>query len=765
MFIINRLKNGAKSAEADEASNKTKDAEDTKTIEAKKQVEAEANRVPIFSSLTRYFTRPIPWFVLFILSTYLLLKSQDVYFNSPCAILGMNEPLSYSLIKKKFRNISMCTHPDRLRGRLGRVPTEAEVKRGMVLFNRASKAKDALTDTLKSAESSRERRNKRRAKKGMEPLPDVEDLYCREGNFDKRIYVYVKDTWEWVLAVAKNEMEVDPLVGYGKLEVLYYFLKQVSYEVYVAYYAAITFENGFMSSLLLLLWTLFLYRMLQSFFSWLWKIGITKLPFELVRVLIISPFPTAVRFFVLIPIRYFVFFKTEAVEWMKEKKPRDSTSTVGEKECDCANCQSKKQRGPCDCANCKAKDEEEDVAGVTDMPTTAGLLADTTENRLRARKRLAKGKEAQRTQAEIAKAEQQLVQEADKAADQDDDDSDDEEAADESTKDDGILDIVQRRVKGKEMMARSVGVRNVQVEMLIVLTKPVLPLLMVVCTGQVWSGLITSTLMWEVMRKIPSFHYETLHLFCVLFGFLHTWIGVTPDEIENRAGGAANQRLLWEWNFRDCVFILFLIMAGALAQSYSRLGNEPYFTSSFGSGVVMRILLTTDFVQDFGFVQYLSGLTTDLLSAVNIEVTTSDEMVTYSGGGIGGCGGGMFEMFVGEEYSSYLALLAKIVLMALPLLCTMQWVVRALRGIKANRTAKFTLLRRFPRIIYRSWLAFFGLVQIIFLATLSFNEAHGGMTSFYMTVMVGVVLESFLATFDIRGPMRSLIFVFIFALS
>jgi len=721
-------------------------------------------KVPLMSSVSRFFTRPIPWWVLFAFVTYFMLKSQDVYFNSPCAVLGMNEPLSNAVIKKKFRNISMCTHPDRLRGRLGRVPTEAEVRRGMVLFNRASKAKDSLTDALKSAETSRERRNKRREKKGLPPLEEPE-IYCQEGDFDKRIFRQIKDTWEYVNAIAKVEMGQDPAAAYGKVEVVYYFLKQLASEIVNAYYDAITFTNGVMSSLLLLLWTLFLYRMLRSFFEWLYKIGIIRLPFEIVRGVLISPFPTAFRFIVLIPLRFYVFLRTEAVEWRQMRKEKVDEDRPNK--CVCENCLKAKIAEKCDCANCKAKktaDAEEDAdAAESLMPSSSGIaVTGSDDQKLRMRKRLAKGKEEQRAKEKLKEEQEKLVTAAEKDAEDDDSGT---EAADENAEKDGLIDIVSRRVKGKEMIARAVGVSNVQVEMLIVLTKPVLPLLMVIFTGQVWSGLIMSMLMWEVMRKVPKFHYEVLHLMCVLFGFLHTWVGVTPQEIESRAGGSGVQKLEWEWDHRDCIFILFLSISGALAQSFSRLGNEPYFTSSFGSGVVLRMLLTTDFVQDIGLVQYVSEWTTDFLRSVSIEVTTSDDMVTYSGGGIGGCGGGVYEMFVGEEYAYYVSLVAKILLMALPLLTTMMWIVRALKGIHVSRSTKFSAVRRFPRIVYRSWLAAFGVVQLIFLATLSFNEAHGGMTSFWLTVMIGVIFESFLSTYDIRGPMRSLIFVFIFALS
>lgn len=52
-------------------------------------------------------------------------------------------------IKRAFRTLSMCTHPDRLQGRLKRTPTAAEERRGAILFNRASTAKDELTKVLK----------------------------------------------------------------------------------------------------------------------------------------------------------------------------------------------------------------------------------------------------------------------------------------------------------------------------------------------------------------------------------------------------------------------------------------------------------------------------------------------------------------------------------------------------------------------------------------------------------------------------------------
>jgi len=698
-----------------------------------------------------FFTFPLPWWVILCFFVYAQLKIQDVYLGSSCSILGMSEPLTQTAIKRKFRNISMCTHPDRLRGKLNRPPTQAETKRGEVLFQRASKARDELSEKAKSLEKSREKRRKNREKKGLPPLED-EPFYCVEGDFDKRIYRYFKDTYEYVNVMIQLQIGKEVSSAFTGIEVIYHLLFGIVTEIFNTYKAAFFLENGIMSSLLLLMWTGFVWKMMKSLFTHLWKIGIIRLPFEIVRVICIAPIPTVVRFIFLTPAKIYVFFAHEALAWRKptEKKedsPGQEDGADGED-----NQEIKKD------FYAYQKEVIEAKAGA---PAVAGAEGLRQRN-----KRLAKGKEAERQKESDAKKEKKVVaeQKADKNDPRLQENQDSDEEGEDGMMPDSFLAIIARRVKGREMMCRAIGARNIQTEILIVMTKPILPLIMVILTGQVWSGLVISTLMWEVMRKVPNMYYETLHLMCVFFGFIHTWIGVTPDEVEGRASaGTSHQRLLWEWNYRDCIFLVFIVMTGALSASHSHLGNEPCLTTSFGSGVAFRMLVTTDFIQDFGLVQWFTSLIYDFLNMINIQISTSDEMTTYSGGGIGGCGGGMFDMFVGESHSDYLALAFKIFLLLIPVLNTAQWVVRALKGYNAVRTPKFTLLRRFPRIIARGWLVFFGTIQVLWLTFLSLNDFHGGLVNFWLACLVAMLMESYLTTFDIRGPMRSLMFIFVFA--
>ena len=64
----------------------------------------------------------------------------------------------------RFRTVSLCTHPDRLRGKLGRSPTVFEESKGQILFNRHSTAKEALTKLLDNKTLRREARISKRKK-------------------------------------------------------------------------------------------------------------------------------------------------------------------------------------------------------------------------------------------------------------------------------------------------------------------------------------------------------------------------------------------------------------------------------------------------------------------------------------------------------------------------------------------------------------------------------------------------------------------------
>lgn len=122
-----------------------------------------------------------------------------------------------------MRNIilSRCTHPDRLRSKLKRAPTQAEETRGSILFNRFSGAKDKLTKFFEDREARkqirRDRRNRKRKKQGLPPLEEEEaqdeglpqDAACSElnptqwGALWKEIKqtVRLQDIWDAMVAL------------------------------------------------------------------------------------------------------------------------------------------------------------------------------------------------------------------------------------------------------------------------------------------------------------------------------------------------------------------------------------------------------------------------------------------------------------------------------------------------------------------------------------------------------------------------------------
>ena len=60
--------------------------------------------------------RRLPWWVVFALAIYAVLKVYSGY-DSPCAVLGVSSPAHERQVKKVYRKLSTCTHPDRLVGK------------------------------------------------------------------------------------------------------------------------------------------------------------------------------------------------------------------------------------------------------------------------------------------------------------------------------------------------------------------------------------------------------------------------------------------------------------------------------------------------------------------------------------------------------------------------------------------------------------------------------------------------------------------------
>ena len=57
----------------------------------------------------------LPWWVVLLVTCYLLLKA-GLSLEHPCSVLGVWSPVTRGQISKRYREISMCTHPDKLLG-------------------------------------------------------------------------------------------------------------------------------------------------------------------------------------------------------------------------------------------------------------------------------------------------------------------------------------------------------------------------------------------------------------------------------------------------------------------------------------------------------------------------------------------------------------------------------------------------------------------------------------------------------------------------
>ena len=91
----------------------------------------------------------LPWWVVLVFSVYSLLKL-GMTLEHPCGVLGTHAPVTRSQIQKAYRSLSVCTHPDKLVG----FETE-DVRRGELLFKRASSARESLIAELRSASQSK----------------------------------------------------------------------------------------------------------------------------------------------------------------------------------------------------------------------------------------------------------------------------------------------------------------------------------------------------------------------------------------------------------------------------------------------------------------------------------------------------------------------------------------------------------------------------------------------------------------------------------
>eukprot|EP00928_Gymnodinium_smaydae_P014665 TRINITY_DN153_c0_g1_i1.p1 TRINITY_DN153_c0_g1~~TRINITY_DN153_c0_g1_i1.p1 ORF type:complete len:687 (+),score=179.97 TRINITY_DN153_c0_g1_i1:82-2142(+) len=637
--------------------------------------------------------RPLPWWFCFIAGIFLLTKFQLVYNDSPCAVLGTQSPVETSDVKRAFRTVSMCTHPDRLRGRLQRQPTPAELRRGETLFNRASLAKDALTQAIKGT----------RKKK----------VACYSGEMELAV-------WQFFSQVA---------VALSGLGIWDY------WEMFRDFaWSMISFQSGFFNTICAGLWLGFMYRIIKQFLAYVWHLGLIKGLLAVVTTVVIGPLPTLINLLLLPVVRPLVFLESTLRGAPKEKgSEKQSAVAVA-------------PQGGDDSASDGSAEKSAAPAPSTASMAVAKEGREIPRNiRQRVKKETDKDKE---------KKERELLNNSGQppAA------LSDESGA--KPMPEGALACVRWGHK-EPVKARQLAATAAQFDLLLILTKPIIPLAMLLCTGQVWSGLISSLIVGHALRRwVPQMSFEAHHLLCSFFGIVHTLLGVSASQVEDYANreGANVLHLTWSWSHKDVLCIMHMAMLGSTVTAVSGLGNEPSFAASFGSGIALRIALAQDSVRNVGMMKLVGERLEMILKDLGVQIDAADEVVAYSGGGIGDCGGGPFRMLFGDgEMARWAAFGLKCWLMLLPLLATAHWFQRTVNAGRMLGKRWKTL-----RFVQRLVLFFLGVLQCGMIAATELNASNGALGNFWVAMLFGCVLESTMCIYDIRGMVRQIIFLGLF---
>mmetsp|Transcript_27625 Transcript_27625/g.82387 ORF Transcript_27625/g.82387 Transcript_27625/m.82387 type:complete len:682 (+) Transcript_27625:122-2167(+) len=661
----------------------------------------QAEAPPRKQGIGQYFRwRPLPWWLCFGLGVFLFAKLQIVYNDSPCAVLGTQSPVGMSDIKRAFRTLSMCTHPDRLRGRLKRQPTAEESRRGEIIFNRASAAKDELTKVIKSS----------KGKNGKGPS----EVACYQGEMELAIILLMAE-----LGNALSKLGIGDYASFA----------------WETAWSLLSFKNGIMNTLFSGLWLAFVFRLIKQFVMYLWRLGIINFTVSLVTTIIIGPLPTVVHF-LLLPFLRLYAFATDALG-LKEKAAYNDAAYANNS-----------TASPPDTGN--ADTQNTDAVTMNSSALRPAAKESALRN-LRQRKKKETSEDKERRNKELLTGAGENAN----------------ATGNDPTHGAGPMpENLWKCVNWSHrepVKARQEAANAVQFDFLLIMTKPIIPLFMLIALGQVWNGLISSLLIGHALRRwVPQMSHEAHHLLCAFFGALHTLLGVSAKQVEDYANSTGGKvlHLAWALSFKDILSIMHMMILGSTVTAMSALGNEPSYAASFAGGIALRIAIAQDSIRGLGIIRTLAGRVETGLRDLGIVLDAAEEVVAYSGGGIGDCGGGPFRMLFGDgNPARWAALALKVWLMLLPALSALQWLQRSVHAGR-NLGKRFKTMRFCQRVL----LCFLGLLQCFLIGRMELNASNGALDNFWVAMLIGCVGESLLSTYDIRGPVRQILFLGLFIL-
>jgi len=659
-----------------------------------------------------YFTwQPLPWWFCFFIFGYLLVKFQVEYGDSPCAILGTPSPVTERELSKAYRKLSMCTHPDKLKSRLKRTPTSAESLRSEQIFKRASVAKEQLQEKFRGKVAGRKK---------------AESVQCYDGEIEQGLQELLKSC-------------TTSLTELGVLDVWEY--------LYSFVWAILSLEAGLVSTLFSVLWMAFLFQLLRQFLVYLWRLGILRVILGVTTSVVIGPIPTLLHILLLPIFRCYVFLQTLLQSFVARAPKKEEVE-------------------------CNKKDKETEALAKPELTSEMKAAAARTQE---LPKGLRQRKKTKETEEEKSKLKEDLL--SGEVAGTEETARNDEDAVGKAVvaeqigerMPEGIWNCL-RWTNATPVKARKVAAHAVQFDVLLVLTKPIIPLLFLVAIGQVWNGIFSSLFIGHILRKVPDMSYESHHLLCAFFGSVHTLLGVSSNQVEDFAAreGKNILQLKWEWDYRDHLSVLNMVLLGSTMSASSSLGNEPSYSASFAAGIALRIALAQDSIKGLSLVQDVVGVVERKLAEVGISYGEGETVAAYSGGGIGDCAGGPFRMLFGDgdffgigDKAALGAFALKCWLILIPALSTVQWFCRtyyAFHEIRKKGKKKNTVL------VQRLILALLGVLQCLLVANLELNASNGALSSFWIAMLFGCVGESLLGTVDIRGSTRAVIVLVLFLL-
>jgi len=301
------------------------------------------------------------------------------------------------------------------------------------------------------------------------------------------------------------------------------------------------------------------------------------------------------------------------------------------------------------------------------------------------------------------------------------------------------------------------NVANHQFDFLITLTKPVIPLVMLLATGQVFSGAVVHMgIGWSLRNMAPAIGHESLHVFTFAIGVFHSLLGASAAQIEHSADSNSPLVLAWSGSFHDVVAVANIAFLGATVASLPNLGNSPMFSASFGAGIATRIILA-EAVTGTGLESWFSDF---MMAQFNVMLHNSQEVTARAVEGVGDCAGGPLRMLFGElPAATLLTLAVKLLLMVIPVLCCLQWASKCYSEIKYYSVhdpllagdAQNPSLKSMPRMMLSGWLCMANLAQCYLLWVYRLEAPNGPLGNLWVLVLLGCLFESSLSLYDLTA--------------